>query len=63
MSRQVLCKFLLASIKTLMSILPEAASEIPALPPANNTGGNSKVIVSLNSAFENADSQSIIHLL
>ncbi len=41
-----------------MGILPEAASEFPALPPPNETGGNSKGIVSLNSAIENVDSQS-----
>ncbi len=42
MSLKVLFKFLLGSLKTLMDVLPEAAS-----------GGNSKGIVSLNSAFEN----------
>jgi hypothetical protein len=50
MSLKVLFKFLLGSLKTLMDVLPEAAS-----------GGNSKGIVSLNSAFENewnADSES-----
>ncbi len=47
-----------------MDILPEAASEFPALPSPNETGDNSKGIVSLISAFENADTrQSIIHLL
>jgi hypothetical protein len=37
-----------------MDILPEAALESP--PPPNETGGNSKGLVTLNSAFENADS-------
>ncbi len=41
-----------------MDILPEAASESPPPPPTNKTGCNSKEIVSLSSAFENADSQS-----
>ncbi len=42
-------------MKTLLHILPEAASESTP-PPPHETGGNSKGIVSLNSAFENADS-------
>jgi hypothetical protein len=37
-----------------MILLPEAASESPQ--PPNETGGNSKGIVSLNSAFENINS-------
>jgi hypothetical protein len=41
-----------------MDILPEAASESPPpSPPPNETGGNSTGMVSLNSAIENADSQ------
>jgi hypothetical protein len=62
MSQKVLFKFLLASMKTLiLGILPEVAPE--SLPPPNETGGNSKGIVSLNSTFENADSQSIFYFL
>ncbi len=40
-----------------MDILPEAASQFPP-PPPNVTGVSSKKIVSLNSAFQNADSPS-----
>jgi hypothetical protein len=40
-----------------MDILPEAASESPP-PPPNDTGGNSKGLVILNSAYENAEIQS-----
>jgi hypothetical protein len=39
-----------------MDILPEAASKF--LPPPNEIEDNSQGIVSLNSAFENADRKS-----
>jgi hypothetical protein len=45
-----------------MDILPEATSDFPPTPSPPQTpkdnGGNSKGMASLNSAVENADSQS-----
>ncbi len=50
---------LLWKLLLILNILPESTSESCPLPhPPNETGGNSKGIESLNSAFENADSQS-----
>ncbi len=54
-----LCLLLWKHIQ-ILDIFPEAASEShpPPPPPSYKTGGNAKGIVSLNSAFENAISQS-----
>ncbi len=50
---------LLWELLLILEILPKAASESPPPPPPtpNKTGSNSKGIVSLNSTFEKADSQ------
>jgi hypothetical protein len=48
---------LLASMKTLTNSGYITGSFIRIPPTPNETGGNSKGIVSLGSAFENADSQ------
>ncbi len=42
----------------ILDILLEAASESPPPPKRDWPGGNSKGIMNLNSAFENAESQS-----
>jgi hypothetical protein len=57
MSGKVRFKFLLA-VKILTYNGYFTGSRIRILPSPNGNGGNSKGIVSLNSAFENADSQS-----
>jgi hypothetical protein len=54
MYRKVLFKFLLASIKTLTNSGYFTGSRIRISPLSSNSKG----IVSLNSAFENGDSQS-----
>ncbi len=41
-----------------MDILPEAASELPPSPSQRDWGQLKEIVVSLNSGFENADSQS-----